>query len=97
MAGCVTSCESTCPVALGQFISNCPRLTAACMAVGCLLVRYSAWLMHPIALSVAMSPKMVNDFVICDLLPLCDLPTVNALVMTLCRSGRACLLDFGPT
>src|SRR4029434_5881410 len=38
----------------------------------------------------------MNDFDICDLLSLRDLHTVNALVMTLCRSGGACLLDFGP-
>src|SRR5262245_54915729 len=88
MAGCVISCESTCPVALGQFSSNCPRLTAVCIAVGCLLVRNSAWLMHPIAPNVAMSAEIVNDFVICvDPLSLRDLPTVNALVMTLCRSA----------
>src|SRR5215510_2904909 len=97
MAGCVISCESTCPVALGQFSSNCPRLTAVCIAVGCLLVRNSAWLMQPVKTSKLMNAKTMNDFDICDLLSLRDLPTVTALVMTLCRSGGACLLDFGPT
>src|SRR5262245_30914430 len=97
MAGCVISCESTCPVAFGQFSSNWPRLTAACIAVGCLLARNWAWLVQPVKPSNIMSAKIMNDFDICDLLSLRDLPTVNALVMTLYRSRGAFLLDFGPT
>src|SRR5262245_16070741 len=96
MAGCVISCESTCPVAFGQFSSNCPRLTAACIAVGWLLARNWAWLVQPVKTSKLMSAKFINDFDICDLLSLRDLPTVNALVMTLYRSAGAYLLDFGP-
>src|SRR5215510_13541351 len=87
MAGCVISCESTCPVAFGQFSSNCPRLTAVCIAVGCLLARNWAWLVQPVKTSKLMSATIINDFDIHDLLSLRDLPTVNALVMTLYRSA----------
>jgi len=63
----VTSCESTCPVAFGQFISNCPRLTAVCIAVGCLLARYYAWLIQPAAPSVAKRIEIVGDFDMCGI------------------------------
>src|SRR5215813_1001698 len=96
MAGCVISCESTCPVAFGQFSSNCPRLTAVCIAVGCLLARNWAWLVQPVKTSKLISVKIMNDFDIYDLLSLHDLPTVNTFVMTLYRSAGAGLLDFGP-
>src|SRR5215475_11172231 len=51
----VNSCESTSPVALGQFISDCPRLTATCIAVGCLLARNWLSVMHPAAVTAAKS------------------------------------------
>src|SRR4029453_11138918 len=68
MAGFFISCESTCPVAFGQFISNCPRVTAACIAVGCLLARNWAWLVQPVETSKEMSAKFMNDFDIYNLL-----------------------------
>src|SRR5215470_11828729 len=95
MAGCVISCESTCPVAFGQFSSNCPRLTAVCIAVGCLLARNWAWLVQPVKTSKLISVKIMNDFDMCDLLSFVIF-SVTALVITLYRSGGAFLLDFGP-
>src|SRR5262245_4898700 len=53
----VNSCESTSPVALGQFISDYPRLTVTCIAVGCLLARNWDSVMHPTAVSTAKSIK----------------------------------------
>src|SRR5262245_44371570 len=58
----VNSCESTSPVALGQFISNCPRLTATCIAVGCLLARNWPSVMQPAAVSAARSVKILGEF-----------------------------------
>src|SRR5262249_12620060 len=86
MAGCVISCESTCPVAFGQFSSNCPRLTAACIAVGCLLARNWDWLVQPVKTSKLISVKIMNDFDMCDLLSFVIF-SVTALVMTLYRSA----------
>src|SRR5262245_21925850 len=54
---CVNSCESISPVALGQFISDCPWLTATCIAVGCLLARNWDSVMHPAAVSAAKNIK----------------------------------------
>jgi len=53
----MTSREITVGVASGQFISNCPRLTAVCIAIACLLSRNWPWDTHPATASAARSTK----------------------------------------
>src|SRR5215510_4226816 len=53
----VNSCESISPVALGHFISDCPRLTATSIAVGRLLARNWPSVMQPAAVSAVKSIK----------------------------------------
>src|SRR5262245_22366769 len=56
-AGWMTSREIMVGVASGQFISNCPRLTAVCIAVGCLLSRNWLWETHPATASTTRSTQ----------------------------------------
>ena len=44
-------------MALGQFIADCPRLTAASIALGCLLARNWPSVMHPAAAIATKSIK----------------------------------------
>src|SRR5262245_57119582 len=53
----VNSCESISPVALGHFISDCPRLTATSIAVCRLLARNWPSVMQPAAVSAVKSIK----------------------------------------
>src|SRR5215468_4952503 len=47
MAGWTISLERTSPVAVGQFSSNCPRVTAVLTAIPCLLSRNWAGVTQP--------------------------------------------------
>src|SRR5262249_2092561 len=67
-AGWMTSREITVGGAWGQFISNCPRLTAVCIAIGCLLSRNWPWDTHPATASAAISTQNRQVLNIGDLL-----------------------------
>ena len=58
MGGWTTSFESTVPVAVGQLISNCPRVTAVWTAIDCLLSRNWAGVAHPPRSSLCRPPRL---------------------------------------
>src|SRR5215510_479342 len=64
----MTSREIRVGVASGQFISNCPRLKAVCIAIACLLSRNWLWETHPATASTARSTKSIQVLRIDDLL-----------------------------
>jgi hypothetical protein len=64
MGGWMTSLERTVPAAVGQFSSNCPRVTAVRTAIDSLLSRNWAGVAHPGATIAVPTTRNANDLAI---------------------------------